>query len=203
MDFMSRRNLRAAVIGMVLGDATLQDRGRLKLTHSPRQREYLMMKVGLLQRLQRRELRVTEKVERTTYGSFPLLRAETVVRPIYRRLRKLMYPLGQKHITRKILDYLEPIGLAIWFMDDGSCSLKKNDRGKVSSCETTLNTYVSAEENQTIIAYFAERWNVRLGINRSKGMWRLRMGTREARKFAEIIKSYVIPSMSYKLDKLA
>ena len=197
----TRRRLRGAIIGMVLGDGTLSKRGALTIGHSTRQREYLLFKAAIAQNLQRRAVKVRERTYTSTYGTFPAIRFTTQERPIYRRLRKLMYPNGAKSISRRVLDYLDERGIAIWFMDDGSTSVK-NRRGRPHAVETTLNTYCSQSGNQIIIGYFLEKWGLRFGLNKSHGGWRLRMGTREARRLATLISPFVIPSMQYKLEPL-
>jgi len=86
-------------------------------------------------------------------------------------------------------------------MDDGSVSAKYR-KGKVHAYELRLNTCFSRDEDELIIRYFAEVWNLQFGLNRSKGKWRLRMGTQQARRFAQLIAPYVIPTMRYKIDPL-
>ena len=199
MDLVSRRSLRAAVVGMVLGDAHIRaKRYTLAIRHSIRQEAYLCYKAGLLEQLQKSPIRVV----RFNNSGYPGVQIETRQQPLYRRLRKLFYEAsGKKCVTRKVLDYLDPRGIAIWYMDDGSVSAKRR-RGKVHAYELTLNTYLPRDENELIIQYFAEMWNVQFGLNSSKGKWRLRMGTRKARQFAQLIAPYIISTMRYKIDPL-
>ena len=84
-------------------------------------------------------------------------------------------------------------------MDDGNLAKKKKN-GKIHAYELYLNTFVSDEENQTIIDYFKEVWNIKFSKVKNNGGYRLRCGTIEARKFINIIKEYVLPSMQYKID---
>ena len=199
MDLVSRRSLRAAVVGMLLGDAHIKpQRYSLTIRHSIRQEAYLRYKAELLEQLQKSPVQVV----RFNNSGYPGVRIETRQRPLYRRLRKLFYePTGTKHVTRKVLDFLDPRGIAIWYMDDGSNSAKYR-RGKIHAYELTLNTYLSREENESIIQYFAEVWDLQFGLNQSKGKWRLRMGTKQARRFAQLIAPYVIPTMRYKIEPL-
>lgn len=114
-------------------------------------------------------------------------------------LVNLFYPNDKKVITQEALDQLTLEGIAWWYMDDGSMSIKKID-GKPRGAEITLNTYLTAEENQIIINYFQEKWNITWKLNKSKGKYRLRMGKKEAMKFFPMIEQYIIPSMKYKID---
>ena len=197
----ARRSLRAAVVAMTLGDGCIRAEGSLGVKHSTRQAEYLRHKAEIVQWLQRRPVHIAEREDNTTFGVFPSIGFITQERPLYKRLRKLMYPSGVKTITRKALDYLDVRGLAIWFMDDGSTSVKKRN-GKAHSTETTLNTYCSKDENQVVIDYFNDVWGVSWGFNKSRDRWRLRMGTQGGRAFARLIEPHIIPSMRYKIAPL-
>jgi hypothetical protein len=199
MDLVSRRSLRAAVVGMVLGNAHIRaKRYTLAIRHSVRQEAYLRYKAGLLEQLQQSPIRVM----RFHNSGYPGVRIETQQHPLYRRLYQLFYePGGEKRVTRKVLDYLDPRGIAIWYMDDGSVSAKRR-RGKVHAYELRLNTYLPRDENELIIQYFAQVWGVRFGLNLSKGRWRLRMGTRQARQFAQLVAPYIISTMRRKIDPL-
>lgn len=116
----------------------------------------------------------------------------------FRVLRKWLYPNGIKFISRFLLDKLDLEGIAIWYMDDGGLSAKRRN-GKVHAYELFLNTHLSRENNQIIIDYFNEVWNVKFQQVKNKGSYRLRMSTLEIRKFLPLIEKYIIPSMQYKV----
>ena len=94
---------------------------------------------------------------------------------------------------------LTPQGIAIWYMDDGGLSAKKRD-GKIHAYELFLNTHETKETNQIIINYFLEVHDIKFTQVKNKGLYRLRCGTKQARKFIALIEDYVIPSMRYKID---
>jgi hypothetical protein len=184
---------------MILGNAYLNtQRYTLAIRHSVRQKVYLHYKADLLAQLQKSAVQVVYFND----GGYPGARLETRKHPLYRRLYKVFYdPADKKHVTRKGLDYLDPRGIAIWYMDDGTVSAKRR-QGKVHAYELVLNTGFSQAENELIIQYFAEVWEVRFGLNLRKGRWRLRMGTQQARKLAHLIVPYIIPAMQYKIEPL-
>jgi hypothetical protein len=84
-------------------------------------------------------------------------------------------------------------------MDDGSKSFKRKN-GRIHAMEVTLNTYLPKENNEVIINYFQEVWGIKWGLNKSKGTWRLRMGTQEGRRFFDLISPVVLDSMRYKIS---
>lgn len=114
-------------------------------------------------------------------------------------LVNLFYPNDKKIISKEALEQLTLEGIAWWYMDDGSMSIKKID-GKPRGAEITLNTYLTAEENQIIIDFFQNQYNITWKLNKSKGKYRLRMGKKEGKKFFALIEPYIIDSMKYKID---
>jgi hypothetical protein len=192
-----KKQRRSAVIGMVLGDGYIHKDGNLRITHGVKQKEYLNFKKDILQQNQVPDLLLKEFCN----NGYPGCKVETRVRPMYKLLRKKMYKNGIKIISRQCLDWLDELGLAIWFMDDGSTSAKKRN-GKIHSYELTMNTYCSKEENEIAICYFKDVWNIKWGLSKNKGSYRLRTGVREGRKFAEIIKPFFVPCMNYKIQPL-
>jgi len=199
MDLVSRRSLRSAVVGMVLGGAHLNPKQyTLEIRHNIRQKVYLRYKADLLAQLQQSSVQMIYFNEDGYSG----VRLETRKHPLYRRLHKLFYGLArEKVVTRKGLDYLDPRGIAIWYMDNGAISAKRR-QGKIHAYELVLNTGFTRAESELISQYFSEVWEVQFGLSLNKGRWRLRMGTQQARKLADLIAPYIIPAMGYKIDPL-
>jgi hypothetical protein len=191
------KQTRSAIIGMVLGDAHIRKHGSLAITHCLRQKSYLEMKRQILERKQLADLKIID----FDNNGFPGCYLETRARPIYRILRKLIYKNGVKTVSIKLLNYLDALGLAIWYQDDGSLTAKKRG-GKIHAYDLTLNTYLSKSQNEIIISYFKEVWSINWGLSKSKGKYRLRMGTKEARKFIKLIEPYIVPDMRYKIEPL-
>jgi hypothetical protein len=193
--------LRSAIIGMVAGDAYIwKQKGcssvSLRIRHAEKQREYLKFKRDILQNLFKKW---EVPIQSFNNSGYPGVKIETRDHPRFRIIRKWFYSSGKKWFSRQILNYLTPLGIAIWYMDDGSLSLKKRE-GKVHGREIHLNTYCSLEEVRIIQAYFKEVWDVSWTIVPNKGLFRLRMGSNEARKLFNIIEPYIVPMMKYKTD---
>jgi hypothetical protein len=186
---------------MVAGDAQIrQQKGcrsaSLRIVHSLKQREYLEYKRDILQNL----FKSWEIPIRSFNNSgYPGVRLETRNHPRLRTIYKWFYKDGKKVVSRRTLDYLTPLGIAIWYMDDGSLSFKRRE-GKVHGREVHLNTYCSLEEAKVIQSYFQEVCGVSWTIVPNKGWFRLRMGTAEAKRLFNIIEPYMVPRMRYKID---
>jgi hypothetical protein len=193
--------LRSAIIGMVAGDAGIRKQKgcrsvNLRITHCEKQRKYLEYKRDILQNLFKGWEIPIRPINNSGY---PGVRLETRNHPKLRAIYKWFYSDGKKRFSRRTLNYLTPIGMAIWYMDDGSLSYKKRG-GKIHGREIHLNTYCSLEEAEVIQAYFEEVWDVSWTVVPNKGLFRLRMGSNEAKKFFAIISPYIIPMMRYKID---
>lgn len=191
------KETRDLVLFMSLGDGSLNAKGYLSIRHCLKQADYLEWKRDLI----KNNISTTDCyfVSNNNYGAYEL---RTRTYKFIKMYRKFLYPNGKKKIgNRRILNKLTPLGLAIWYMDDGGLS-KKYRNGTVVANELILNTHVSREENQIIIDYFNEVWGISFTQVKNKGLYRLRCGTKEARKFINIVYPYVsqVKSMGYKLE---
>ena len=105
---------------------------------------------------------------------------------------------GRKKISMKILNELNPLGLAVWWMDDGYlCTHKCNRYGRL--CTECFNY----EENILIQQYFKKRWSIDVDIKNEKNKYYfIRLNVTALKKLIRIIYTYVVevPSMIYKID---
>ena len=164
---------RQLVLWMALGDGTLNANGYLSIRHSQKQKEYLQWKHDIL------------KINGIS------------VTDLYFVPNNPSKRIGNEKVLKKI----QPLGIFIWYLDDGSLT-KYKERGKVVGNNLTINTYISKEENQVIIDWFNKTFNISFGQNKDKGKYRLRCGTKQARIFLSLIEKYkfLVPSMAYKFD---
>ena len=189
------------VLGSLLGDGNLssnrRDRNgvRFRLGHGPRQREYLDWKVSLLGNIScsRRE---TEK------GCF----ADFTPLPELGELQRTVYlGDGKKTITEEYLKALTPLALAIWFMDDGSFTLRSKGlqqrtaggSGRIQFCVEAM----SQGSRDRLVEYLRDTHGLsvswRLSGARRKAV--LTFSTASSRRFLAMVAPYVHPSMEYKL----
>jgi len=109
--------LHEMLLGWLLGDGHLDPSGRFTITHSIKQMGYFYVKVRMLRHLI------------TTIGTVPRQEANSAFLNSKEQLRLEMYgmsryveylnPDGSKNF-KKILFELNPLGLACYYMDDGS-----------------------------------------------------------------------------------
>lgn len=215
---LDRHEIRSAVIGMVLGDANLHKPAAnafMQMAHSPSVEDYVIFKKNIIEQIPGMWFRYTFVVHqnRKLGKSYPQIRVWTKRHPFLTKMRKRLYR-PEKRITKGILESLTPLGLALWFMDDGHLSLHYNVaryKTEVGSkpCERSistrpllLNTHgFSKAENEIICRWLRNRWGVSARVKSSKGFF-VYMNTENARKFVDIVRPFVlpVPSMHHKID---
>lgn len=186
---------------MVLGDGCVSKVGQFQFQHGECQLEYLKWKLKLLNENGIRTSAVT--ISRNTgYGSNKnKCVARTQITTFTRLLRKILYTPTKQISNIKLLNRLDPLGLAIWYMDDGNISYKKY-KDSVRGFYITISTYTSKEETQKLIEYFKDKWDINFYMHKNKGKYCLQCSTKEGIKFVNIIRPHVLkcPSMVYKIQ---
>lgn len=163
---------------------------RLQIRHSSKQREYAEWLYSYLFPLcpGLREYKFADKRNGKIRFVIDLV---TRTHSYFSRLRKYFYPKGKKAIKRKLLNKLTPLGLAVWFMDGGTGSFKRNRVWLSANC-------FSLEEQKIIQDYFREKWNIKTSIVKERNQYKISFNS-DSKKFCQLIESYVLPSMRYKL----
>lgn len=117
-------------------------------------------------------------------------------------LRKYLYRNNKKDISAKVIPRLSDLGLAILYLDDGNVSYRTNCKNEKIQLEIALGV---TEGNAIAIAKAIEKkWGVKFSAHkmRDTGLYRIRCGDVEARKFLDIIREPVlneIQALQYKV----
>jgi hypothetical protein len=194
-----------AVIGMVLGDSSLSGyegrnarTGILRTRHAVRQKDYLLWKRDILSE-KVADVRV-RFVGNNGFGAF-----ETTTGAVSKLffLWRTLYKNGRKSLTEAVLNRLTPLGLAIWYMDDGSLVLGKDKKG----CINRRNIYwalhcFSQREAEMFRDWLRTRYGVEGHVTLERGMPRLRLNTTDTKKLLEVMEPYIrqVPCMGYKAE---
>ena len=210
---------KSILIGLSIGDGYVgidNNSTVIKIAHSAKQKDYCVFKAKLLHSVfGGNTIKVHDCL--ATYSIFVNNSKIKKTAPIVwvqkksihcKWLRDLLYPEGKKRITDAVLNELDPLAIAIWWLDDGNIDIRKSGSG--SWCATLRwNTFCTKEEALTIQKYFETIWNVKWNIvmpdKRSPNKYNLHCGKLEGEKFLSIIRNIVIdkiPTMSYKVIDL-
>ena len=208
------------LIGLILGDGFISEKGRIQIEHGEKQKDYCIYKAKLLHSVcggkdikvhecirTRSILKDKKQFKESTFITYNFKKQSQSFIPI----RKMLYDSNKrKHISEEVLKYLTPESIALWWMDDG-CLTKKytytNGEKKHSGYMLRLCTYLSKEQNELVQKYFIEKYDMHWNVVKADGakddqQWMLRCGSIEGRKFLNIIRDYIIknvPSLSYKV----
>lgn len=192
------KNVKGILAGMLIGDGGIAKHDNFYITHSIKQEDYIIFKKELLEKITNKPVNIRYWDNLFNNKYYPLVRIEPKTSVITKQLVHLIAPYKKKIITSELLNLLTIQGIAIWYMDDGSCTNVLHKEGGYGGALIYLNTYLPIEENQFIIEYFKNKYNINWYLNKSKGKYRLVMRTKEGRKFMDLIRDYIIDSMKYK-----
>lgn len=194
---------KSLLIGLLIGDGTISSNYVFKLSHSVDQKEYLEWKVSLLNKLGIKNNGIKEYISSCGYNTGKgVLYSQMSVIPTIKALRRTVY-IPKKTFTRKLLNWLNPLGIAIWYMDDGHINV--NTSKQRSSIQHTIKIATCVDENtvEMIIQYFQEVWNVKFRkFQEGKETFSIASSSEDdCKKFIDIVKPYIeqVPSMLYKI----
>lgn len=182
--------MMGVLLGALMGDGCIIPTAsgknyRLQLEQSHKQKEYLFWKYEIF-----KEFVITPPKYIAPSNSW---RFRTISHKEFIRLRNLFYRNGKK-ILPKTLDFLlDPLVLAVWFMDDGCLAKKKG---------YVLNTQnFTFEENIRLKKFLSERFGLSsLSLHRDRKYYRLFVRSRSMAEFRNLFDSHIHSSMNYKLS---
>ncbi|MEM4379679.1 MAG: hypothetical protein QXL01_03200 [Thermoplasmatales archaeon] len=129
----------------------------------------------------------------------PLVCLMSKAHPKLTAIRERLYlPDGKKVLDPHQLTLMDAESLAIVFMADGGSSL---DKGKYPEIKLHTKGY-SYFDNLALSKSIYEHCGIRTTVNKHNQYWFLRVKTADLSLFVETVKPYVLPSFSYKLERL-
>jgi LAGLIDADG DNA endonuclease family len=89
--------------------------------------------------------------------------------------------------------WLEPMSLAVWFMDDGCKSYRA----------LYLNTQqFSADDQLRLVGMLKKQWGIDATLNRDKHYYRLRIAVASVQRFKAIVEPYLLEQFAYKFPEM-
>ncbi len=190
------------VLGSLLGDGNLspnlrsRNGVRFRLGHGAKQATYLDWKVSLLGNI---ECSRRTNARGAQFADFTPL-------PELGELQRTVYMGdGKKTITEDYLKALSPLALAIWFMDDGTFTVRSKGvqqrtvggSGRVQFCIEAL----SAGSRDRLVDYLRDTHGLDCAWRRAGSAQKavLTFKTEASVRFLELVAPYIHPSMDYKL----
>ena len=179
---------RSIIIGSLLGDGYLRIvPGRkdalFEVNHSFSQKEYVDWKYEMLKSI----CRSGPKMRRGN-GSRIAYRFSTRQMTELTELKRIFYAGGRKNIPENI--QLDPIMLAVWFMDDGS---------RCRESDVYFNTQQFSRTDQEKCMQMLSQFGIESSLNKDKEYERIRIKKSSIQTLYGVVTPHVIPSMRYKL----
>jgi hypothetical protein len=194
MELSSRH--RAIIVGTLLGDGCLERNGknvRLRLEHGVAQESYVLWKykeLGSLITGKPMTVHAFHKKNRCFYDS---LRIYTFSDSIFESYWNSFYPDTKKVLPSNISELLtDPLSVAVWFMDDG---YKRND---CNAFRLGTESFQKSEQEH-LCRILKKNFNLDSTIHKKGKWWNIYIPQKSSRKFVEIVKPYIIPSLQYKI----
>lgn len=178
----------SVLVGSLLGDGSLRRQGNRKnahlaVNHAFRSKEYVDWKYKHFQQYVRTPPKLRKgKGKRVAYRFF------TRSIPIFTGYYEWFYSERKKCIPRDLK--LDPLILAVWFMDDGTKSR--------SACY--LNTQSFTLKEQVFLQQLLKKtFGIQSTLNRDKEYFRMRITTESTKWLTKHIGPFILPYFQYKL----
>ena len=191
------KELYEFLIGSLLGDGCIEvngskKAGRFEVSHSIKQKEYLMWKKETLGDLVTCFREGVATIKEKTYG---VCMFKSLSHPRFLYFRELFYIDGVKSIDERISEFLTPYAVAIWFQDDGS--LHKSS--KTLRISTDCFSYADHLKLQKMMN---DKYGILLRIEKTykkENQYCFGADRKNSKLLSKLIEPHVIESMKYKL----
>lgn len=189
------------IIGSLLGDGTMRiGRGAInanfKVEHGLAQKEYVLWKYKILKPLVYTGSKLSFRYDLNGVRYPKSWWFRTIRHPILTEIYREFYlgdgfKTGRKVIPLYTKDYLNPLSIAVWIMDDGSYG---KDIISISAYS------FSQDEIHLLQSIFNDKFAIEMNYyrDRDKG-YRMYCKKSETEKLVKIIHPYIISSMKYKI----
>lgn len=203
---MNQNEIMFTAFGTLLGDSTMHTLTQMNMRHTDKQMEYCLWKKELFDNSGLRTNYYLIKDVETNYGTFNYHRV-SVWLPTSKNLKGLYLEKGkrawkEKSIKKVVLRQITPLGLLLWYLDDGSLSVKKTNKGGISRQATIAIHGFDMDSKMNIVKGLQEYWGINTKLHKDGASHRLYFPATEFQKFIDIVRPYIhlVPkSMRYKL----
>ncbi len=187
---------KSLIIGSILGDGYIRQLdGRsdafLEINHSLKAKDYVDHKYKILKNICEsapKERYTDEEKTKKAYRFYT--RQHKEITDLYNEF----YKNKKKIISRNLK--LDPVILAIWYMDDGS---KTQNKENAANINIYLNTQQFSLSDQKYLLYLLREIGVNARLNKDKNYYRIRILKESIKTFMDIIDKNIIDSMRYKM----
>lgn len=189
------QTLDQLIIGGSLGDGYVTKKREgtesyMVFSHGEKQLDYLKWKKSILDNFNLTSdkgiYNYRDESSRYKMGYCDTYYLRSKVHPLFSNYRQEYYPLGIK-IVPKSVDRIKPLGLAIWYLDDGNICTRSYQINTSGFSVEDCNTLINVMKNNFDLEFTLQKRNV------------LYLRTKCIDKFESLIKDYIPDCMKYKI----
>lgn len=184
----------AIILGKILGDGTIEQNGknaRMKFDQGAKQRDYVFWLYEELRNiaLQPYQLFFKDKRNGQIYEHW---RFATYSLPLLNTWRETFYRNKKKIIPKQVVNLLNPLSLAVWYMDDG---FRRSDCKGLYLCTSAY----SMEEQHILQKALEKRFHIQTVLHFARANVRIYIPSAQVNKFCSIVEPFLLPTFFYKL----
>lgn len=187
--------LEQLIIGSMLGDGYLAKisgsfhESRISIAHKLSHLQYLEFKRDILSKSNLNGKIGLNKIVNNRYknGFIEECRIKSKIHPFFSKYRKYFYPEGKKLLHKETINRIQPLALAIWFMDDGY-------RESISYGISTQG--FKLEEVQYLSDLLRNQFSIKSNIHKDNNLY---IPVESKESFNKIIEPHIIECMRYKV----
>ena len=159
---------------------------RFRLGHGLKQKQYLLWKARLFKNIPGS---FSESKKAIFFDLTPL--------PELYELRRSVYRDGYKFLSAEFLAALTPLSLAIWYQDDANLDIR--NKAKTKGRIAIVIQAIHPESRILLQNLLEEKYDVKTKLSVVARNAKLTFDQENTEKFLRLIRSYIHPSMDYKL----
>lgn len=214
----SKVNLDELIIGLTIGDGYMRINNNahhayLEISHSIKQKQYLDFKIELVKKYLGIDYSIYTRVIKSNNKEYPVIKATFRTDSRFTHMYNQIY-IDNKKTLSNICHKFNKLSLALLFMDDGSCKVKKkynqkngnvliSDIGYIEAFMIATNCF-SFEDCEIFVKMLKTKFDIDATIQKDRGLPRIAISNIKSKKiFIQLIKPFVelVPDMMYKIDK--
>tara|TARA_Y100000310_G_C20566364_1_gene755699 strand:+ start:366 stop:1013 length:648 start_codon:yes stop_codon:yes gene_type:complete len=186
------------LVGLLLGDGHIEQpyttpRARLKVEQRVAMKAYVEWLYEIFQDWVRSDIASKNHSLKATGKSYKSLGFTTFAHEKIMPYRQLFYPAGKKVIPGNLIDLLTPLGLTVWFMDDGSVKSHES-KGRI------LNTHsFTQNEVEHLCSILQEKFELMAHPRQQTDGVQIYISGKSANTLQALLEPHIIPEMEYKL----
>jgi hypothetical protein len=183
------------LLGTMLGDGHLRlDADSVnasgKIEQGIKQKEWFLWKAKELEEFTNGKISYRTMVDKRTNNTYETISTLLLAHPILTKIYKQFYPKGKKVIPKEIFLKLEPLGLAVLFMDDGY---------KTKFGYALCTNCFELEHIQYLRDWLYYKYRIITTVF-GQNITYIHADSRDI--FTDLVKPYILPSMEYKLHQV-